>query len=110
MGTPRQRSRSSALPEPDFEQRAGQWVVTLWRDWLTAEVLAGLGLNDRQIKAVAHVKVHGRITNKEYQGITGITNRTVLRELKDLLDKGVLERIGETGRGTYYVFKQKTRH
>jgi ATP-dependent DNA helicase RecG len=104
------RCRSAALPEPDFEQRAGQWVVTLWRDWLTADVLAGLGLNERQIKAVAHVKVHGRITNKEYQGLTGLTNRTVLRELKDLLDKGVLERIGETGRGTYYVLTKKTRH
>ncbi len=43
------RCRSAALPEPDFEQRAGQWVVTLWRDWLTAEVLAGLGLNEQKI-------------------------------------------------------------
>jgi predicted HTH transcriptional regulator len=104
-----ERCRAFGLPEPDFEQRAGQWVVTLWRDWLTAEVLARLGLNARQMKAVAHVKVHGRITNKEYQGLTGLTDRTVLRELSDLLDKAIFEKIGETGRGTYYVLKRKTR-
>ena len=29
-------------PHPDFEERAGQVVTTIWRDWLTAEVISGL--------------------------------------------------------------------
>jgi hypothetical protein len=37
-----------ALPEPDFQQRGGEFVVTVWRDWLTEQVLAAANLNDRQ--------------------------------------------------------------
>ena len=33
--------RSAGLPEPQFEQSSGSFVITLWRDWLTSEVLAG---------------------------------------------------------------------
>ena len=46
------RCREAGLPEPDFEQRGGEFVVTLWRDWLTAEVLDRLGLTERQRTAV----------------------------------------------------------
>ncbi|MCG2813000.1 MAG: DUF4062 domain-containing protein [Candidatus Aminicenantes bacterium] len=105
-----ERCREVGIPEPDFEQRAGQFVVTIWRDWLTDEVLAELGLSDRQMKAISYVKVNERITNKEYQKITGVTGRTVLREFKDLLNKGVFEKVGQTGRGTYYILKRITRH
>lgn len=104
------RCGKAGLPEPTFEQRGGQFVTTLWRDWVTEERLVQIGLNDRQMKAVSHVKVHGRITNKDYQGLTGLTDRTVLRELRELLDKGIFEKIGDTGRGTFYVLKRKTRH
>lgn len=72
--------------------------------------MAELGLSERQIKAIMYVKVNGRITNKEYQQLTSVTDRTVLREFKDLLDKGVFEKVGKTGRGTHYVLKRKTRH
>jgi len=40
--------REAGLPEPDFELRAGSFIVTLWRDWLTTTVIAQLGLNARQ--------------------------------------------------------------
>ncbi|RJP37128.1 MAG: DeoR family transcriptional regulator [Desulfobacteraceae bacterium] len=97
-------------PHPDFEERARQFVTTIWRDWLTAEVISGLDLNERQQQATTYLKVHGRITNKEYQELTGVTDRTVLREFNDLVAKGVLEKIGKTGRGTHYILKRKTRH
>jgi len=48
------RCQGVGLPEPEFEQRAGEFVVTLWRDWLTAEIMATLGLNERQKKTVLH--------------------------------------------------------
>ena len=87
------RCREAELPEPDFEQRAGQWVVTLWRDWLTEKVLSSLGLNERQRKAIKFVKQNGRITNKEYQQLANVTDRTALREFRELLDKGIIEKI-----------------
>lgn len=43
----------AGLPEPDFEERAGFFVLTLWRDRLTADAAAGFDLNDRQREALA---------------------------------------------------------
>ncbi|HOE80479.1 MAG TPA: ATP-binding protein [Smithellaceae bacterium] len=105
-----ERCRQANLPPPAFEERAGQFVTTLWRDWLTDEVMSGLGLNERQQIAVTYLKAHGKITNKEYQQLTGVTDRTILREFKELLAKGLLEKVGQTGRATHYVLIHKTRH
>jgi predicted HTH transcriptional regulator len=97
------RCREKGLPEPDFEQRAGQFVVTLWRDWLTEEVLAGYNLNDRQKKAVNHAKVTGRINNAQYRDLTGISSRTALRELRQLTGLGIFAKVGGTGQAAHYV-------
>ncbi len=96
-----------SLPEPDFEQRAGEFTVTIWRDWLTEQVVAALGLNERQARAVVHLKVVGRVSNHEYQQITGATKKTASRDLAEMLAKGVVERIGTTGRGAFYVLGRK---
>jgi len=97
----------SGLPEPDFEQHDNQFVVTIWRDWLTAEVLAETGLSERQMEAVVHIKVHGRITNKDYRDLTGTIIRTASRDLEDLVSKKVLRKVGVTGRNVHYVLARK---
>lgn len=97
------RCREKGLPEPDFEQRAGQFVVTLWRDWLTEEVLAGYNLNDRQKRAVNYAKVTGRINNAQYRDLTGISSRTALRELRQLTGMGIFAKVGGTGQAAHYV-------
>jgi predicted HTH transcriptional regulator len=99
--------REVGLPEPDFEQRSDSFVVTLWRDWLTETVIDMLRLNDRQKKAIVFVKQNGSITNKQYQELTEITDRTALRDIKVLISKGVLHKMGKTGRATHYVVKNK---
>jgi ATP-dependent DNA helicase RecG len=64
--------------------------------------LSLLGLSDRQIKAVLYVKEKGRITNLEYLEInTGITDRTALRDLDNLIEKGIFQRVGEK-KAAYY--------
>jgi len=98
--------RKAGLPEPDFEQNGPHFVVTLWRDWLTTEVIGSLGLNDRQRRALTHLKAAGRIGNTEYQSLLGVAKRTAHRDLMDLVKKGVLEKIGTTGRGTVYVLRK----
>ena len=55
--------------------------------------------------SVYYVKEKGRISNKEYQGLFGVSKPTASRELDSLVRKGILERVGVTGRGTYYVLK-----
>ena len=86
--------------------RGGEFTITLWRDWLTPEVLAGYNLNERQKKAVIHLKGTGRIANSEYQELTGVNRKTAARDLDDLVEKGVLERIGEK-RGNHYLLTGK---
>ena len=101
-----ERSGEAGLPSPDFEERAGQFVTTLWRDWLTAEVIAVLNLNDRQQQALIHVKTAGRIGNTEYQTLLGVAKRTAHRDLMGLVEKGILEKVGTTGKGTIYVLRK----
>jgi len=99
--------RSAGLPEPQFEQRSGSFVITLWRDWLTAEVMDRFDLNERQRQSVLIVKTGGQIGNKEYQEMFGVSKPTASRDLDELVRKGVLEKIGTTGKGTHYVFDRK---
>lgn len=101
------RCREAGLPEPDFEQRAGQFVVTLWRDWLTDAVLAEMGLNERQKQAVGFVKTNGRITNRDFRQLTNVVIRTASRDLEDMVSKGILRKIGTTGRNAHYVLDKK---
>ncbi|MBN1843805.1 MAG: DUF4062 domain-containing protein [Deltaproteobacteria bacterium] len=100
------RCQEAGLPEPDFEQQAGQWVVTIWRDWLTDAVLAGFNLNERQIAGIACLRSEGRITSGRYQNLTGISRQTATRDMEDLVKRGILERHGER-RGTFYVKAKK---
>lgn len=98
--------REAGRPEPEFEQRGGSFVVILWRDWLTEEVLAGFNLNDRQLQAVAATKSAGKITNRGYQQATGASRPTAIRDLADLVAKGLFVGYGEA-RGAYYVIAAK---
>jgi ATP-dependent DNA helicase RecG len=98
--------KGAGLPEPQFEQRNGFFVVTLWRDWLTDRIMAGLGLNERQKQAVVYLKSRGSITNREYQTIVGTTRATTKRDLEDLGSKGVV-RLKGSGRGSYYEILKK---
>jgi ATP-dependent DNA helicase RecG len=102
-----ERCREAGLPEPDFEERAGQFVTTLWRDWLTEEVMTSMGLSAKQRLALAFVKTNGRITNKDYRGLTGAIIRTASRDLDDLVRIGALRKVGTTGRSTHYVLAHK---
>jgi predicted HTH transcriptional regulator len=90
-----------ALPEPGFEQRGGEFFTVLWRDWLTTERMSRLGLNERQMKILAHLKVAGRITNAEFQKLAGGSRRTALREMATLVQSGILRLVG-SGRGSFY--------
>ena len=97
----------SELPEPDFLQDGDQFVLRLWRNWPTTEILARLDLNERQRLAITHLKVNRRIGNVEYQRLTAATRKTATRDLDDLVGKGLVERVGTTGRGVYYVLARK---
>jgi predicted HTH transcriptional regulator len=97
--------RSAGLPEPEFAQSGGEFGVTIWRDWLTDSIIAGLGLNERQKKIIVFVKSNARISNIECQNLTGATRKTTSRDLEDLVNAGLLIRVGER-RGAHYVISR----
>ena len=99
--------RKSGLPEPEFLNAHGEFRTIIVRDIFTESALNKLGLNERQFKAVKYVKDKGQISNKEYRKLCKITDRTALRDLSDLCDKQLFEKIGITGRKTEYTL---TRH
>ena len=98
--------REAGLPEPEFRQDGRQFVVTIWRDWLTDVVLGEMGLNQRQIQATNYLKARYQITNSEYQDLMEVNRKTAARDLTHLVNKGVLKRLG-AGRGVFYKLGRK---
>lgn len=70
------RCREAGLAEPEFRQVGDQWVVTLWRDWLTPAFFAGHGLNESQAKGLELLRKARSMTNTEYRKMTGAIAKT----------------------------------
>ena len=94
----------AGLPPPLYYYASSGFWVVFRKDTYNEQSLRELGLNDRQVKAVLYVKEKGKITNKEYQEINEIGNRTATYELKELVEKfNILKMLGASV-GTYYEF------
>jgi ATP-dependent DNA helicase RecG len=64
-----------------------------------------LTVNERQARMLQYLREHGRITNRDYQTLVpNVSPETLRMDLADLVDKGVLMRVGEK-KGTYYILK-----
>jgi ATP-dependent DNA helicase RecG len=62
-------------------------------------------MNDRQVRALNYVRDNGSITNREYRMIcSGVTAETLRLDLVDLVERGLLLKIGAK-KGTYYIQK-----
>jgi len=62
-------------------------------------------MNERQVKALAHVRENGSITNSEYRRICPQVSAETLRlDLVNLVEKGLLLKIGSK-KGTNYILK-----
>ena len=90
------------LPEPDFVEEYGVMNVIFYKDKWNEENLKKLGLNERQIKAVMYVKEKGKITNREYRQITGLSDEGARKDLKDIVQKNILNIKGK-GRSINYI-------
>lgn len=84
------------LPEPDFMEEHGVMKVLFYKDKLTEDNLKKLGLNERQIKAVMYVKEKNSINLSSFKTvISEVSEKTLYRDLQDLVSKGILKEIGE---------------
>ena len=94
------------LPEPEFEFTGTSLVVTFRKSRLTDEYLEQLGLNDRQKRAVTHLKERGKIDRKTYCDICGVGKTVAHEELADMVNKELITMVGK-GRGVYYILRMK---
>jgi ATP-dependent DNA helicase RecG len=69
---------------------------------LTAEEKMALDANGRQVLGLKYVREFGSITHKIYQELTGASETTATRDLKQLIANGALRQIGR-GPGRKYV-------
>jgi len=96
--------KEADLPEPEFKEEFAGFSLYMRKDYYTEERLKEMGLNDRQIKAVMYVKENGKITNKEYQELNFVSNKTAYLELSDIIKKNVFAVEG-SGRTVAYNLK-----
>ncbi len=62
-------------------------------------------LNERQLKALNYLREHGSITNREFRALCpDVSAETIRLDLVDMVDKGLLIKIGSK-KGTYYILR-----
>ena len=93
-------------PAPQFKATPYSFTVTLSNVQVRRATPAWeKTMNERQARALAYVREHSQITNREYQQICpDVTPETLRLDLVDLVNRGVIIRIG-TKKGTYYIMK-----
>ncbi|MBN1964563.1 MAG: putative DNA binding domain-containing protein [Anaerolineae bacterium] len=91
---------------PTFTAKPYSFTVTLYNAReRTPFFVEGKVLNSRQAKAMQYVRDHGSITNREYRTLCPeVSPETVRLDLSDLVEQGVLLKIGSK-KGTYYILK-----
>ena len=95
-------------PQPEFRATTYSFTVILRRgdgvprrakpEWQGR-------MNERQIRALQYLQQYGRITNRDYRELCpDISAETVRLDLTDMVDKGLVMKIGDKT-GTHYILK-----
>lgn len=65
-----------------------------------------ISLNERQLKLVEYMEDYGRVRNVEWRGLLPmVSDDTILRDLKDLMKKGLIVKKGSTKSAEYSLKK-----
>lgn len=96
---------TAGLPEPQFAEDAGGFRVTFVQAH-QAETTQIKGLSDRQRLVVQHLREHERAQLGDLvQLFSGVSNKTVQREVQKLVELGVVRAVGEK-KGRFYELVQ----
>ncbi|QPC81633.1 putative DNA binding domain-containing protein [Phototrophicus methaneseepsis] len=91
---------------PTFDARPYSFAVTLLNErekpkppeWVR-------NTNHRQARALQYIREQGSITNREYRGLCeGVSAETLRLDLVDMVEKGILIKVGSK-KGTHYILK-----
>jgi len=91
-----EKCQEQGLPEPDFEEEHGVMKVVFYKDKFTEDNLKKLGISERQIKAVMYIKEKKSINLSSFKTIISeVSEKTLYRDLQELVSKGILKELGE---------------
>lgn len=100
---------AAGLPELLIEELARGIQVTFLKDIYTETYLQQLGLEMRLIEDLLFIKQNGSITNTQYQELSKVFKRTATNDLQLLMEKGLVTKIGTTGKGTSYILQRSNK-
>ncbi len=91
----------------DEVERSLDSVLYKTRFW---QRIAPLSLNERQVKILNKLldSFDGKLTSSKWAAIAKCSPDTALRDINDLLTRGVLHKLDAGGRSTHYELKQLT--
>ena len=98
---------AASLPLPEIISTPLGFTLTMRKDPFTEEYLQELKLNKRQVAAISFLRVHGTITNSQYQELNTVAARTAVNDLSDLVKKRIIERRGRSRRDTHYILPSR---
>lgn len=98
--------KKAGMPLPEFQSNNGRFRLIFHRHLLSEERLKSMGLSERELLAINHVREHGEITNSDYQNIASVSKRTATRDLNELKSKGIFTVEGKSGLGMTYRLKK----
>lgn len=91
------------MPQPRFEIIGSFFKLTLYNR--LGEHFNFNTLNERQKVGIEAIRKNGKITSKEYAGITNVAAPTAVADLSKLVKEGILNKIGRT-RGAFYIIAE----
>ena len=97
-------------PQPEFRPTPYSFTVVLRRGDGAQPRRSAMPewsgrLNERQIRALQYLQETNRITNRDYRDLCpDVSPETLRLDLTDLVDKGLVMKIGDK-KGTYYILK-----
>jgi len=101
----REAMKEWKLPEPRFEENTGYFVIKFTGPYQETVIGYEEKLNERQKIVLNYLSKHKKIKREEYAKMFKCSTKTAFNDLNDLVKKGVLNRMGKTGRYTYYTLK-----
>jgi ATP-dependent DNA helicase RecG len=94
--------KKSGLPDPEFKQEMGYFIVGIKRSKISDDVLEKSRLSERQIKLIRYLEKQGKVTRVEYENMFSVSPRTASRELEEMCKKTFIEKKGR-GPSVYYT-------
>ncbi|NTV30728.1 Fic family protein [candidate division WWE3 bacterium] len=79
-------------------------VLEMSKDHRLRQEIGQVSLNDRQEEILKFIEDNGAIKNQDWRDLfPSISDDTVLRDMKDLIDKGVIKKTGKTKAAQYIM-------